>query len=97
MIEASSGLLPTRTQVWIDAKAKFAAAGNDFMVLVFDTYAKSMAEDAFTPPLIEPWIEVSNEIWPNLQAAILGEKGIQEALDDAAEAAREIMEEAGYL
>ncbi len=97
MIEASAGLLPTRSQVWIDAKAGFAADGNDFLVEVFDTYAQSMAEDAFTPPLIEPWIEVSNEIWPRLQGAILGEQSIQEALDDAAEAAREIMEDAGYL
>ena len=40
---------------------------------------------------------LSNEIWPRLQAAILGEQGIQEALDEAADAAREIMEDAGYL
>ena len=56
-----------------------------------------MAEDAFTPPLIEPWIEVSNQIWPQLQAAILGEKTPQEALDKAADAAREVMEDAGYI
>ncbi|MBO6726858.1 MAG: extracellular solute-binding protein [Rhizobiaceae bacterium] len=97
MIEARAGLLPTRTQVWDDAKAEFAAAGNDFLVTVFDTYAQSMAEDAFTPPLIDTWIEVSNEIWPALQAAILGEKTAQEALDEAAEEARIIMEDAGYI
>ena len=97
MIEARKGLLPTRTQVWEDAKAEFAAAGNDFLVEVFETYAQSMAEDAFTPPLIAPWIEVSNEIWPQLQAAVLGEKSPQEALDEAADAAREIMEDAGYI
>ena len=97
MIEARKGLLPTRTQVWEDAKAEFAAAGNDFLVEVFETYAQSMAEAAFTPPLIAPWIEVSNEIWPQLQAAILGEKSPQEALDEAADAAREIMEDAGYI
>ena len=97
MIEARKGLLPTRTQVWEDAKAEFAAAGNDFLVEVFETYAQSMAEDAFTPPLIAPWIEVSNEIWPQLQAAILGEKSPQEAPDEAADAAREIMEDAGYI
>ena len=97
MVEARTGLLPTRTRVWTEAKNEFSAAGNDFMVEVFDTYAKSMAEDAFTPPLIEPWIEVSNEIWPRLQAAILGEKEIQAALDEAAEAARDVMEDAGYL
>ena len=97
MIEARKGLLPTRTQVWKDVKAEFEAAGNAFQAEVVDTYSKSMAEDAFTPPLIEPWIEVSNEIWPQLQAAILGEKTPQEALDQAADAARLIMEDAGYI
>ncbi|MXQ07435.1 extracellular solute-binding protein [Alphaproteobacteria bacterium GH1-50] len=97
MIEATAGLLPTRAKVWDDAKAKFAADGNDFLVEVFDTYAQSMAEDAFTPPLIAPWIEVSNEIWPRLQSAILGEMTAQEALDEAADAARIVMEDAGYL
>lgn len=97
MVEASSGLLPTRAAVWGDATEQFAADGNDFMVEVFETYAVSMEEDAFTPPLITPWIEVSNEIWPQLQAAILGEKTPQEALDEAADAARLVMEDAGYL
>lgn len=97
MVEARKGLLPTRTQVWADAKKEFADAGNDFLVTVFDTYKVSMSEDAFTPPLIEPWIEVSNEIWPRLQAAILGEMEIKAALDEAAEATRTIMEDAGYL
>nr|WP_244303446.1 extracellular solute-binding protein [Roseibium sediminis] len=97
MVEARKGLLPTRTQVWTDAKKEFADAGNDFLVTVFDTYKVSMSEDAFTPPLIEPWIEVSNEIWPRLQAAILGEMEIKAALDEAAEATRTIMEDAGYL
>lgn len=97
MVEASAGLLPTRAAVWGDAKAVFEAEGNDFLVEVFDTFAVSMAEDAFTPPLIAPWIEVSNEIWPQLQAAILGEKTAQEALDDAADATRLVMEDAGYL
>ena len=97
MVEARKGLLPTRTQVWIDAKEEFAAAGNDFLVEVFDIYSRSMAEDAFTPPLIPEWSEVSNEIWPRLQAAILGEMTVQAALDEAADATREIMEDAGYL
>ena len=97
MVEASKGLLPTRGKVWDDAKAVFASEGNVFMVEVFETYAKSMAEDAFTPPLIPVWIEVSNEIWPRLQSAILGEQEIQVALDEAADSAREIMEDAGYL
>ncbi len=97
MIEARMGLLPTRSQVWTDAKGEFQAGGNDFLVEVFDTYAASMSEDAFTPPLIPEWIEVSNALWPRLQAAIVGDMTAQEALDEAAEEAREIMEDAGYL
>lgn len=97
MIEARTGLLPSRTAVWDDAKAEFAEAGNDFMVEVFDTYSASMAEDAFTPPLIPEWIEVSNAIWPRLQAAMVGDQTPQEALDQAAREARIVMEDAGYL
>ena len=97
MVEARKGLLPTRSKVWIDAKDEFAAAKKDFMVKVFDTYKLSMSEDAFTPPLITPWIEVSNEIWPRLQKAILGEMTPQAALDQAASKAKEIMKESGYL
>ena len=96
MIEARMGLLPTRTQVWEDAKAEFQANGNDFLVTVFDTYAASMSEDAFTPPLIPEWIEVSNVLWPRLQAAIVGDMTAEEALNEAAEEALMIMEDAGY-
>jgi len=96
MIEARMGILPTRTQVWADALAEFEEAGNDFMVEVFSTFQTSMAEDAFTPPLIPEWIEVSNELWPRLQAAIVGDMTAQEALDEAAEDALLVMEDAGY-
>jgi multiple sugar transport system substrate-binding protein len=96
MIEARMGLLPTRTQVWEDAKGEFQANGNEFLVTVFDTYAASMSEDAFTPPLIPEWIEVSNVLWPRLQAAIVGDMTAQEALDEAAAEALVIMEDAGY-
>lgn len=96
MVEARTGLLPTRTQVWGDAIAEFTAADDAFMVNVFETYQLSMAEDAFTPPLIPEWIEVSNVLWPELQAALVGDKSAQEALDDAAEEALLILEDAGY-
>ena len=97
MVEARKGLLPTRSKVWTDAINEFSSSGNDFLVNVFETYSQSMSEDAFTPPLIAPWIEVSNEIWPRLQAAILGESSIQDALDEAAKSVRIVMEDAGYL
>ncbi len=74
----------------------FEAAGNSYMSDVFSTFRTSMAEDAFTPPLVPEWIEVSNVLWPELQAAMVGDKTAQEALDAAAAAADEIMQDAGY-
>lgn len=97
MLEARTGLLPTRTKVWDDITAEFKADGNEYMVQIFETYSKSMQEDAFTPPLIPEWIEVSNILWPKLQAAILGDMSAQEALDEAAEEVQYLMEDAGYL
>jgi len=96
IIEARMGILPTRDAVWDTALAEFEASGNTFMTEVFSTFRTSMAEDAFTVPLIPEWIEVSNVMWPEIQAAIVGDKTAQEALDDAAEAAAEIMSDAGY-
>jgi multiple sugar transport system substrate-binding protein len=96
MVEARKGLLPTRAQVWTDAIAEFEGAGNSFNAEVMKTFQTSMAEDAFTPPLIPEWIEVSNVLWPELQAAIVGDKTAQQALDDAAAEAATIMQDAGY-
>ncbi len=96
MLEARKGLLPTRVQVWDDAKKEFAANNDTFMEGVFDIWGKSMAEDAFTPPLIAEWGEVSNILWPKLQAAIVGDMTSKEALDKAAEEVRKVMEDAGY-
>jgi multiple sugar transport system substrate-binding protein len=56
----------------------------------------SMAEDAFTPPLIAEWIEVSNVVWPKLQAAMVGDMEPKAALDAAAAEAATIMKDAGY-
>jgi multiple sugar transport system substrate-binding protein len=96
MVEARKGLLPTRTQVWNDAIAEFEGAGNAFSAEVMKTFQTSMAEDAFTPPLIAEWIEVSNVMWPKLQAAIVGDMTAQEALDAAQADAAVIMKDAGY-
>jgi multiple sugar transport system substrate-binding protein len=96
MVEARAGLLPTRIKVWTDVIAEFKAADNAFMVEVFDIWAKSMAEDAITPPLIPEWGETSSALWPRLQAAILGDVTAKEALDAAAKEVAEVMKDAGY-
>jgi multiple sugar transport system substrate-binding protein len=66
------------------------------MVEMFSAWEASLAE-ARTPPLVAQWIEVSNVIWPAVQAAIVGEKTAQEALDGAVEEATVIMQDAGLL
>jgi multiple sugar transport system substrate-binding protein len=96
MVEARKGLLPTRTKVWVDAIAEFDAAGNAFSSEVMKTFQTSMAEDAFTPPLIPEWIEVSNVMWPKIQAAIVGDMTAVDALNAAQAEAAEIMKDAGY-
>lgn len=96
MLEARRGLLPTRVKVWEDVKKEFADKGDTYMAGVFDVWGKSMAEDAFTPPLIAEWGEVSNVLWPKLQAAIVGDMTSKEALDKAAEEVSKVMDEAGY-
>jgi multiple sugar transport system substrate-binding protein len=96
MIEARMGILPTRAAVWDAALTEFEAADNAYMVEVFSAFRTSMTEDAFTPPLVPEWIEISNVLWPELQAAIVGDKTAQEALDDAAAEADVIMQDAGY-
>lgn len=96
MMEARAGNLPTRTKVFVDVIGEFEASGNTYMADMFSTWQESLA-DARTPPLVPQWIEVSNVLWPELQKAIVGEKTSQQALDDAAEKAREIMQDAGLL
>ena len=66
------------------------------MAEMFTAWQASLA-DARTPPLIPQWIEVSNVIWPAVQAAIVGQKEPKAALDEAAAQATQIMQDAGIL
>lgn len=96
LMEAQAGNLPTRTATYPAVKEWFAENDKEFMIEMFSAWEASLAE-ARTPPLVAQWIEVSNVIWPAVQAAIVGEKTAQEALDGAAEEATVIMEDAGLL
>jgi multiple sugar transport system substrate-binding protein len=55
------------------------------------------AQHAFPVPQTAEWIEISNAVYPELQAAILGDKTSKQALDEAAAKANSIIEEAGKL
>lgn len=96
MMEAQAGNLPTRTKTFEEVKKWFADNGKPHMAEMFSAWEASLSE-ARTPPLVAQWIEVSNVIWPQVQAAIVGEKTAQEALDQAAAEATVIMQDAGLL
>ncbi|MCB8881138.1 extracellular solute-binding protein [Acidisoma cellulosilytica] len=92
MMEARAGNLPTRTKVFADVEAEFKQQHNDYMANMFSIWQASLA-DARTPPLIPEWIDVSNVIWPAIQSAVLGQKTAQQALDDAAAKAKQIVQD----
>ncbi|MFC6488811.1 ABC transporter substrate-binding protein [Nitratireductor sp. GCM10026969] len=93
-LEASAGPLPTRTAVWdwVIAEAK----DDPYRQEVLAAFQKA-AEHAFPVPQTAAWIEISNAVYPELQAAILGDKTPQQALDDAAGEATMILEDLGEL
>ncbi|MCT7376992.1 ABC transporter substrate-binding protein [Chelativorans salis] len=93
-LEASAGPLPTRTAVWDWVVAE--AEGDAYRQEVLTAFQQA-AEHAFPVPQTASWIEISNAVYPELQAAILGDKTSQQALDDAADKATAILEDAGEL
>ena len=93
-IEAANGSLPTRTAVW---EWDVAQAANDpYKKEVLSTF-QELAKYAFPVPPIAEWIEISNAVYPELQAAILGDKTAKAALDDAAAKATKILQDAGKI
>lgn len=91
-LESSAGPLPTRTAVWEHVVAE--AQGDAYRAEVLKAF-QAAAGHAFPAPQTPYWIEATNLIYPELQAAILGDKSIDEALSDASEAVDEMMQENG--
>ena len=95
MAESAGGSLPTRSAVW-QANVAAAESGDDaYRAEALKAFAAG-AEYAFAVPPIPEWGESTNLVFPELQTAIVGDKTVKEALDDAAEAVDELMREAGY-
>jgi len=93
-LESAAGPLPTRTAVW-EYNIK-AAAGDAYKTEVLQAFQEA-AKHAFPVPKTAEWIEISNAVYPELQAAILGDKTSKEALDAATAKATGILEDAGKL
>jgi multiple sugar transport system substrate-binding protein len=95
--EARRGLMPANAKAFDDIIVEVKARHDDYLTQVFETWKVSLSEDAYTPPHIAQWIEFSNAVYPVLQAAILGQKTPQQALDEASDKATQIMQDAGLL
>ncbi|MGV3549785.1 sugar ABC transporter substrate-binding protein [Rhizobium sp.] len=93
-LESAAGPLPTRSAVW-DFNIK-AAEGDAYRTEVLKAFQEA-AQNAFAVPQTPYWIEISNAVYPELQAAILGDKTSKEALDAAAAKATQILEDGGAL
>jgi len=53
-------------------------------------------EDFTPPPIVPEWIPISNILYPTLQAIMLGDKTVEDGLNEAAKKVEELMAEAGY-
>ncbi|MDL2399397.1 ABC transporter substrate-binding protein [Rhizobium mayense] len=93
-LEAANGTLPTRKAVW-DWDIQ-QAASDPYKKEVLSTFQESM-KYAFPVPHTPQWIEISNVVYPELQAAILGDKTSKQALDTAAQKATDVLKDAGAL
>lgn len=93
MVEARLGTIPSRLDVQRDAQKEFEAKHDDFMANAIAMFSAAAKDDAFTPPRIAQWNEISNAIWPELQRAIIGDKTSKQALDDAAKRVADIMQD----
>lgn len=91
-LEASAGPLPSRTAVWTYVLEQ--AKDDPYKSEALAAFQKS-AETAFPVPPTPYWIESGNLVFPELQAAILGDKTVDQALEDASAAVDSLMRENG--
>lgn len=92
ILESSAGPLPTRTAVW--AVVAEAAKSDPYKTEVLAAFQET-GKTAFPVPPTPYWIEAGNLIFPELQAAILGDKTVDQALAAASDAVDGLMRENG--
>jgi multiple sugar transport system substrate-binding protein len=96
MVEGRVSHIPSRTKVVADLVEELKKEGNTYLSDMYGVWGAALAQDAFTPPLIPEWPEFTNILFPELQAAIVGDKTPKQALEDATKATDQLMRNAGY-
>jgi multiple sugar transport system substrate-binding protein len=94
--ESKLGLLPVRDDVWELVIEDASASDVPLDQKRLEIAQQQISEDFFTPPLFADWISFTNLWFPQLQSIILGDTEVQAGLDEAVEATRVMMEDAGY-
>ena len=94
MVEARLGTIPSRVDAQQAIVKEFEAKQDAYMAHAISVFSTAAQQDAFTPPRIQQWDEISNALWPELQKALIGDKSSQQALDDAAKKVSDIMQDA---
>jgi multiple sugar transport system substrate-binding protein len=89
-LEAKSGSLPTRPRVWSAIKAAATASKDLYRYESLKAFEETSA-GAYPVPQTPLWSEAVNKIFPELQAAILGQKTAKQALTDAATGADTVL------
>ena len=87
--------MPTRSAIW-PKLIKDAKASHDYFRSHVLTVFAEASKHAFPVPSIAEWGEAVNIIYPELQAALVGEKSVKAALDEAAKRVEEMLAENGY-
>ncbi len=95
MVESAGGSLPSRTRVWERNLAAAATGTDPFRAEALAAFAEG-AKHSFPVPAIPEWSESTNIVYPELQAAILGDKTVDQALKDASDGVDALMREVGY-
>lgn len=85
---------PARTKVW--EQVAEAAKSYPYRSEVLAAFQET-AKTAFAVTATPYWIEATNLICPELQAAILGDKSVDDALATASDAVDNLMRENGVF
>jgi multiple sugar transport system substrate-binding protein len=94
MVEARLGTIPSRVDAQQAVVKEYEAKHDAYMAHAIAVFSAAAQHDAFTPPRIKQWDEISNALWPELQKALIGDKSSRQALDDAAKKVADIMQDA---
>jgi len=96
LFEGQIGYIPVRNSVFETLKKEAENSPDPLAKKRLELMQLQINEDFTPPPIVPEWIPISNILYPTLQAIMLGDKTVEEGLNEAAKKVEELMAEAGY-